>query len=977
MKKLSILLVLYLLVINSNYAQKLDHVLGDILIQLNADTDVDQIKNQLESYRNISTQLEFKREVSPPLRIWLIHFDFTKIDENDFLHHVQNTRGIENAQLNRIGELRQTVPNDPDFDMQWMWLNTGQSGGLEDADIDVDLAWDLTTGGLTADGREIVVCVVEGANRQHPDLQGNLWYNEGEIEGDEIDNDGNGYIDDYEGWHVEKDNDNVLDGSGGHGTFVSGIIGGKGNNGQLITGVNWDVKIMHVDFNSTNEANVIAAYTYPLVMRRKYNETGGQEGAFVVATNSSWGINGGDPSTSPLWCAMYDSLGVAGILSCAATTNDDNNIDIVGDLPTGCSSEYLISVTASDNKDERDGYGYGVENVDLAAPGDVVYSINLNGGPASKSGTSFASPTVAGVIALLYSAPCNNLGAQALGAPQATAEFIRDAIYDGVDPIQSLVGEVKYGGRLNAKNSIDLVLMNCGPCPKPFGVVPNDITDTSFSLNWFSTDSTLSTYVVFRKVNNIAWDTLKDVTSPLHIDDLKACTEYEWRLIDFCQNESSGYTETYRLKTDGCCEPPQDFAISDIDATSASFSWSSVLAANSYDILLFTPSDVLLFDGITSTVFELPNLDSCTAYSAQIRVVCDNELSLYGQSIEFKTEGCGNCTDLPYCTLEGDNATNEWIANVSLNTIDNSSDSDGGYGNFTNISTDLTTYQAYNLEIVPGYESFNYNEWFGAYIDFNQDGDFDDDDEMIFTTTEAVNDPVNGLIYIPGHALNGSTRMRVVMQFGDPTIPCNTFVEFGEVEDYCINILEGTPVDCAPPSGLSVSNIVGSSADFSWNSTNGAFSYEVRLKTTNTQNWAVIAAPSTQFSALNLEDCKNYETQVRSVCATAKSEWSASTFFMSDCVESINNTTQVIDYVAVTPNPFSDNIFISFYSSVNSAAKIKIIDVNGKIKSQKNEHIRVGEQLIKIPELSHMADGIYFLNILTGNGQISAKLVKF
>jgi hypothetical protein len=156
-----------------------------------------------------------------------------------------------------------------------------------------------------------------------------------------------------------SDDDNV--GNGGHGINVAGMVGATGNNGVGVVGVNWNVKLMTVTYGNINdEANVIEAYTYPLTMRQLYQQSGGAQGAFVVATNSSWGINNGDPADAPLWCAFYDTLGTYGILSAGATANAQINVDVDGDLPTACSSDYLLSVTATNSDDVRTFSGYGL-----------------------------------------------------------------------------------------------------------------------------------------------------------------------------------------------------------------------------------------------------------------------------------------------------------------------------------------------------------------------------------------------------------------------------------------------------------------------------------------------------------------------------------------------------------------------------------------------------------------------------------------
>ena len=366
---------------------------------------------------------------------------------------------VEAAQFNHEVTRRETLPNDPQIDSQWHHVENG------DHDIDSDLAWDVTTGGTTASGARIVVAVLEGggSNYNHVDLIENHWVNAAEIPNNGIDDDANGFVDDYNGWNVFSDDDNV--GAGEHGTSVSGMIGATGDNGIGGAGVNWDVDIMQVDmgFGGLSEANVVASYNYPYEMRALFNESNGERGAFVVATNASWGIDGGNSSQATVWCGFYDDLGEVGILNCGATANNNVNIDVVDDLPTGCSSPYMLSITATNNNDVRTFSAYGATTVDFAAPGENVLLPSGSSGYGGSSGTSFATPCVAGAIALIYSAPCPGLMELALGNPQAAADLVRGYVFDGVDVVNNLIGETVTGGRLNVNNSLQLALANCGP----------------------------------------------------------------------------------------------------------------------------------------------------------------------------------------------------------------------------------------------------------------------------------------------------------------------------------------------------------------------------------------------------------------------------------------------------------------------------------------------------------------------------------
>ena len=236
---------------------------------------------------------------------------------------IYKNKNILVAQKNHRVTSRANIPDDTFYDNQWQYFQTN------DKDIDAEEAWDITTGGTTMNGNVIVASVLDdGIDLNHDDFGDNLWTNEAEIPNNDIDDDNNGYIDDYLGWSIVSNSDNIT--GGGHGTPVAGIVGAQGNNNNGVTGVNWDVKVMIIKNNfNTNEADVIEAYSYALEARILYNSTDGAEGAFVVSTNASWGIDFGDPADAPLWCALYDTLGENGILSCGATINGNQNVDII------------------------------------------------------------------------------------------------------------------------------------------------------------------------------------------------------------------------------------------------------------------------------------------------------------------------------------------------------------------------------------------------------------------------------------------------------------------------------------------------------------------------------------------------------------------------------------------------------------------------------------------------------------------------
>ena len=427
---------------------------GEIIIMFEGDIDPISFCSKYMSVSGFKPSLVPVKELSQLSHIHLFKYDELRADGDILLRELDKDKAVRAVQYNHFVEDRAT-PNDPSFSQQWHHIQSG------DHDIDSDLAWDVTTGGQTANGDQIVVAVLEGggSNWDHNDLIDNHWVNTGEIPGNGQDDDGNGYTDDYNGWNTTTNSDNIS--AGGHGTAVSGMIGATGNNGIGGAGVNWDVGIMQIQMGGLSESNVIAAYNYPYTMRDMFNNSGGSQGAFVVATNASWGIDLANPANYPVWCAYYDDLGEVGILNCGATANAQYNIDVQGDMPTGCGSDYMVSVTATNSNDVRTFSGYGATTIDLGAPGENVYLPSGSSGYSSTSGTSFATPCVAGAIALVYSVPCSDLASNAMTDPQVTADLVRSYILDGVDVVPNLLGETVTGGRLNANNSVNLAMNNC------------------------------------------------------------------------------------------------------------------------------------------------------------------------------------------------------------------------------------------------------------------------------------------------------------------------------------------------------------------------------------------------------------------------------------------------------------------------------------------------------------------------------------
>jgi subtilisin family serine protease/Ca2+-binding RTX toxin-like protein len=365
----------------------------------------------------------------------------------------KNSPTFEYIEPDYIVTTAATFPNDPGFPQLWGLHNTGQGGGTPDADIDAPEAWDIQTG-----NPNLVIGVIDtGVDYNHPDLVGNIWTNSGEIANDGIDNDNNGYIDDIRGWDFAYNDNNPMDVQG-HGTHVSGTIAGKGNNGVGVTGVAWNAKIMPLKFLNDQGSGTLSA----AILAINYATAKG-----VKLTNNSWG--GGGYSQ-----ALYDAINAAGqqgALFIAAAGNDSKNTDITPAYPASYNLANIISVASTTRTDSLSYFSnYGLTSVDLGAPGSDIYSTLPNNSYGTYSGTSMASPHVAGAAALVWSQN-----------PTWTAQQVKNTLMNTGDSIAALAGKTVSGKRLNVFNalaaanlpSVSVVATDANAAETVLGTTPN------------------------------------------------------------------------------------------------------------------------------------------------------------------------------------------------------------------------------------------------------------------------------------------------------------------------------------------------------------------------------------------------------------------------------------------------------------------------------------------------------------------------
>ncbi|TSA41899.1 MAG: hypothetical protein D4R57_00090, partial [Verrucomicrobiales bacterium] len=325
-------------------------------------------------------------------------------------------------------------PTDSFFQDGTLWglRNLGGSGGVIGADINAEAAWNITTGSTN-----VVVAVIDtGVRYTHQELAAQMWRNPGESGGGKenngIDDDHDGYIDDVFGINAITGTGNPMD-DHNHGTHVSGTIGARANGGGGHVGVAWNVRIMALKFLSASgggqTSDAIECLNYAVAKGAKIS-------------NNSWG--GGSYSQ-----ALYDALAAArtaGHLFIAAAGNNGGDNDSDPHYPSSYDLDNVLSVAALDRADRLASFSnFGQNSVDLGAPGVAIYSstATTDSSYSSFSGTSMATPHVAGVAALLLAS-----------SPTATYLELRERLLITAVPINSLIGRCVTGGRLNAFNAL-------------------------------------------------------------------------------------------------------------------------------------------------------------------------------------------------------------------------------------------------------------------------------------------------------------------------------------------------------------------------------------------------------------------------------------------------------------------------------------------------------------------------------------------
>jgi subtilisin family serine protease len=448
---------------------------------------------------------------------------------------------------------KNVTPNDTSYGSLWGMAN-----------IKAPTAWDTTTGPAG-----LVVAIIDtGIDRSHPDLADNIWTNPGEaLNG--LDDDGNGYVDDLNGWDFAYGDNNPSD-VDGHGTHTAGTVGARGNNALGVVGVNWQVKLVALKFLDDTGSG----YTSNAILAMQYANRMG-----IKVSNNSWG--GGGFSQG-----MYDAINASKAnnhLFIAAAGNSNVNNDTTAHYPSSYNLDNVISVASITSTDGRSSFSnYGRTSVDLGAPGSSILSTTPGNTYSSYSGTSMATPHVAGAAAMIVGL-----------RPTWTYGQVRDAILRTARPITALSGITVTGGTLDLAAAV-AYQPSTSPPVAPTGLAATAASATQINLSWTDNSADESGFKVERSTDGVNFTQVGTTAAGVRTysaTGLTASTNYAFRVRAYNANGDSAYSNAATATTQAAPTIP---AVPTLSGTAsrrlATLSWTNVANETGYRLSRATRS---------------------------------------------------------------------------------------------------------------------------------------------------------------------------------------------------------------------------------------------------------------------------------------------------------------------------------------------------------------------------------------------------
>lgn len=717
-------------------------------------------------------------------------------------------------------------PNDPRYSDQWHYNNTGQSGGTVDADIDLPEAWELETG----DASVVVAIEDQGVDYSHVDLAGNMWTNTGEIAGNGVDDDNNGYVDDYYGYNFALNQGSIV--AGEHGTHVGGTVAAETNNGVGVAGIaggtgNDDgARLMSVQvFSGNSQGGFAEGFVYAADMGAHISQNswgGGGESQSINDAIDYFAQNGGSSSV------------MTGGLVIVAAGNSNTS---TGSSTWPAQYATAIAVASTTDTDVRSSFSNYGSWVDIAAPGSDILSCKPNDSYQYMSGTSMACPHVSGVAALVISHFKGNI-------TPAQARARLEDYADNIDSQNSsYVGQLG-SGRLNAYGALSgetppeppasycssqgnnssyewIAEVTVGNFTKSSGAAGyTDFTSEVINLDAgqsyaisLTPGFSNSTYNEYWKIwidfnNDTVFDASELVFDPGSMSQttvtgniqiptgiqgirrMRVTMKYNGE-PSACESFSYGEVEDYHVSigqgTPDTEAPtiPTNLASANLTETSVDLSWTAStdnVGVDSYIVY----QDGAQIATTANTAYAVSGLTASTTYAFTVKAQ-DAAGNVSGASNQLSVTTL-DPSPVDYCASQGNNTYYEWIDLVEFGSINNTTGDDGGYVDYTNLSTNVTRGATTTIYVSAGFRSYSYTEYWQVWIDVDQSGTFDSD-ELFVSGSSSSADRLQADVAIPADALLGTTRMRVTMKYNSAAGPCETF-SYGEVEDYTVNITD-------------------------------------------------------------------------------------------------------------------------------------------------------------------------------------------
>ena len=326
----------------------------------------------------------------------------------------------------------------------------------------------------------------------------------------------------------------------------------------------------------------------------------------------------------------------------------------------------------------------------------------------------------------------------------------------------------------------------------------------------------------------------------------------------FFDVSNTNFTITTGTTADTTAPSTPTLSASGTTQTSTNLSWTAAtdnVAVTGYNVYRGTT----LLTTVTGTTYTATGLTASTAYSFTVKAKdAAGNLSASSNTVTITTLAA---TTSSYCAAQGTSTADEKIGKVQIATINNTSTGTAGYEDFTNLTANLSKGSAYTITITPSWTGTVYSEGYAAWIDYNGDKDFDDAGELVWSKAASTTNPVSGTFTIPTTALTGTTRLRVAMRYNTLPLACGSF-DYGQVEDYTVNLIVGTTDTTAPSTPtLSASGTTQTSTNLTWTAATdnvGVTGYNVYRGTT-----LVTTLTGTSYTATGLTASTAYSFSVK------------------------------------------------------------------------------------------------------------------